>query len=219
MKTAKAFWVEKFGSYNTKIDSITAIKFAEQYAQQNTLNRDKVMEVFMKHGVSTYGRAEREYSLKEFEEAVDSLSLPTLSEGAWVKCSERLPTKSDCYGTSIGEMHFDSKTKIWGTKGVSQQPKKWFDLNVPTLSEGEIKDVADKYARYGPPEARQIDTSKRNAFMHGALWQKNHGFTKTLSEGEIDEMWEKYSERMLNGLKVSFEEQFKAAIKELTKKE
>ena len=51
----------------------------------------------------------------------------------------------------------------------------------------KLKDVADNYAKYGPPEARQINSTKRNAFMHGALWNKNHGQshpTPEMSEGD-----------------------------------
>ena len=58
--------------------------------------------------------------------------------------------------------------------------------------ENKIKKAADIDARYGPPEARQINIVKRNTFMRGALWYKNHGTppSSEITEGEKFEIFE-----------------------------
>ena len=66
------------------LDDLHIIDMLEEYASQNTLNRDKVMDIFAKfegealahrqHGKETFPVAEK------YTDAICSLSLPTLSE-------------------------------------------------------------------------------------------------------------------------------------------
>jgi len=82
MKTAEEFLNDKFNGkgyefkihdwINGQVSNYSPCELLEEYAQQNTINRDKVMEILTSKAMS---------SLDEIVDAICSLSLPTLSEG------------------------------------------------------------------------------------------------------------------------------------------
>ena len=54
-----------------------------------------------------------------------------------------------------------------------------------------LRRAADNDAKYGPPENRQIDITKRNTFIRGASWWRTHGSKP--SEEEMIKILTKYS--------------------------
>jgi hypothetical protein len=82
MKTSEEFLNDKFNGkgyefkihdwINGQVSNYPPCELLEEYAQQNTLNRDKVMEILTSKAMS---------SLDEIVDAICSLSLPALSEG------------------------------------------------------------------------------------------------------------------------------------------
>jgi len=85
MKTAEEYFEEFFGDIGEAIvDNHHAIEFAKKFASQNTLNRDKVMEVLKgfdiyKHSAIKGHDAAYDSAIGKIADAICSLSLPTLS--------------------------------------------------------------------------------------------------------------------------------------------
>jgi hypothetical protein len=108
MKTAEEFLNDKFNGkgyefkihdwINGQVSNYSPCELLEEYAQQNTLNRDKVMEVLKYHITADAG------ILIELADALCSLSLPTLSEGEYTKigkpddCDVESCVGPDCEG-------------------------------------------------------------------------------------------------------------------------
>ena len=69
LDTSKSFWG------NQKVTAAQAIGAMKEYASQNTLNRDKVMEVLKQFAVSPIGGHTEEYQ-NQIADAICSLSVP-----------------------------------------------------------------------------------------------------------------------------------------------
>jgi hypothetical protein len=87
MKTAEEFLKEKnidYSFFNTSLAK-DVIKWMEEYAQQSTLNRDKVIEILDEASrIKPKGMPSGTIMFDKFPlvaDAICSLSLPTLSEG------------------------------------------------------------------------------------------------------------------------------------------
>jgi hypothetical protein len=92
---AKKFLLEKgqaglpFKVHYADLDALAELLV--EYAQQNTLNRDRVIEVVGEiidryNLLEYFGHSEQDTILNHFADALCSLSLPTLSEGEDYKC-------------------------------------------------------------------------------------------------------------------------------------
>ena len=80
MKTAEGYFEEYFGTKPELPYSLDAVEFAKYYAQQNTLNRDKVMEILVKLLKYYGGIIIDDDELINSVDAICSLSLPNLNE-------------------------------------------------------------------------------------------------------------------------------------------
>jgi hypothetical protein len=121
MKTAEEFLNDKFNGkgyefkihdwINGQVSNYSPCELLEEYAQQNTLNRDKVMEVLDKaltihqeHNVKDNVINLRIMGKKLATGKICSLSLPTLSEGEYTKigkpddCDVESCVGPDCEG-------------------------------------------------------------------------------------------------------------------------
>ena len=109
MKTAKEFWRERElekGSSEEEVDNIIddmveVFQFAEEYAQQNTLNRDKVMEIIDFNTAENFKRyfnaTAPQYFFKEAADAICSLSLPALGDGEKMEDFYRNKSRTKAY--------------------------------------------------------------------------------------------------------------------------
>jgi len=93
----------------------TALKAMEEYAQQNTLNRDKVMEVFEDH---FYPQDDDQYAQREYErasnsalKAICSLTVPALNEGEIEKIIGKYARRF-CWGFDANIIAQDSTKAI-----------------------------------------------------------------------------------------------------------
>ena len=90
MKTAEEFLKEK-GYPSDHSITYEIAKLMEEYAQQNTLNRDKVMEIVTSYKINFYSG----FKPDKMVDAICSLALPTLSENESYLVWQKVKTPHD----------------------------------------------------------------------------------------------------------------------------